>query len=270
MRPSVGIGVLVFASTVVLFGMIAGSGCTVLTNDSLPDDAGKFEGGDATAQTCSTCLADACTGQVAVCLTDPTCAALARCASKGEACSCSEATATEAGAADASTDSFGALGAFLACINSAARLPTPGGSGVLGCADDCTGTSIAPPGSTCEPADGGTTDSGTTDAGDAGDDGAASDAGDDADASADGSTDAGSTPVDPSLAACTSCVSGKCGDAKKACAIASECAAYLECAFAAADAAAADECGRQHATGQTAAVELATCTRVGCSDACGF
>lgn len=69
---------------------------------------------------------------------------------------------------------------------------------------------------------------------------------------------------------CTSCVSGKCGDAKRSCALGTECAAYLACAYAAKDAAGAEDCGRLHATGKAAAVELATCTNAGCTDACGF
>jgi hypothetical protein len=258
MRPSsVGIGVLVLTSTVVLGGMIAGSGCTVLTNDSLPDDAGKFDGDtDASAPVCASCLAQECSGQWAVCLTDPACIAVAKRAS-GAAC-----VAPDAGAEDGGVDPLALYGAFTACNGAKSA------SGAT-CASDCTGTSLP---STCALGDAGVVDSGGADAAD---DGAANDAGtDDAgDASiADGGGDADAgttTPVNPAVV-CANCVANGCGDAKKACALGSECAAYLECAFAAADAAAAEECGRQHATGKTAAAELATCTRVGCSVACGF
>jgi hypothetical protein len=247
MRPSFGLGVLVFTSTVVLGGVVAGSGCTVLTNDALPDDAGKFDGEtDASSPTCAACLGQECVGQWATCLTDPACAAIAK---RGDVAAC---VAPEV---DGGADPVAVYGAFTACNGTKTA---SGGA----CASDCTASSLPSP---CATGDGGV---------DASNDGAASDAGaDDADA---GETDAAAdadagtmTPVNPA-AACASCISGACGDAKKACAIGSECAAYLECAFAADDVAATEECGRQHATGKSAAVELATCTRVGCSDACGF
>lgn len=251
MRPSAGIGLFVFPSTVVLGGMIAASGCTVLTNDGLPDDAGTFEGGDATVETCGACLGQECTGQWAACLTDPACIAVVK---RATSATCEADSGTDGG-----VDPLALYDAFLAC--GAAKA----GAGAV-CAADCSGASEPAP---CA-SDAGIDDAGPSDASDA------TDASDDAgDASiVDGGVDAEAGPTEqpeaPSVDACTSCVSGKCGDAKKACAIASECAAYLECAFAAADAALADECGRQHATGKVAAVELATCTRVGCSDPCGF
>lgn len=257
MRPSVGIGVLICASTIVLGGIVAGSGCTIITNDSLPDDAGKFDGTtDGAAPVCATCLSQECTGQWAVCFDDPGCLAVAK-RTGSAACAL-----PDSGSADGGADPLALHAAFAACNGAA----TTNGAA---CATDCTGTTQPSP---CSTGDAGGVDSGTTDASDDG--GAATDAGNDggdasiADASA-ADADAGTAPVDP-VVACTSCVSSKCGDAKKACAIGSECAAYLECTFAAADAAAADECGRQHATGKTAAAELATCTRVGCSNACGF
>ena len=57
------------------------SGCTVLTNDALPDDAGTFEGGgDAGPSTaCTSCVTQECTGAWAVCLTDSRCVALRGC-----------------------------------------------------------------------------------------------------------------------------------------------------------------------------------------------
>jgi hypothetical protein len=259
MRPSLGIGVLVCASAVVLAGLVAGAGCTVLTNDSLPDDAGIFDGTtDGASPVCATCLANECTGQWAACLTDPACIDVAKRADPAT-CLAPDAGATD----DGGVDPLALYGAFTACTGAKSAA---GAS----CATDCTGASSPSPCAT----DGGTDDDAS--AGDAGDDGAATDAGDDggdasiADAGAD-DADAGTTaPVTPTVDTCNSCVSSECGDPKKACAIGSECAAYLECAFAAADAAATEECGRQHATGKTAAAELATCTRVGCSIACGF
>lgn len=258
MRPSVGIGVLLLASTVVLAGIVAASGCTVLTNDGLPDDAGRFEGGDATTQTCATCLGQECTGQWAACLTDPACLAIAARAT-GTACA-----PLDGAAADGGIDPVLLYAAFSECTDAKASTGS--------CATDCaSATNPAACAADGDAGDAGATDA--SDASDAADDVATADAGGDAaDASAD--AEAGTpTPTMPTVDTCSSCVSGKCGDAKKACAIGSECAAYLECTFAAAasaSASAADECGRQHATGKTAAAQLATCTRVGCTDACGF
>ena len=263
MRPFVGISVLVCASTVVLAGMLAGAGCTVLTNDSLPDDAGKFDGDtDATSPVCASCLSQACTGQWAACFEDPACLAVAK---RASAAAC---VAPDSGAADGGVDPLALYAAFTSCNGSSAAAGQT-------CATDCTGATLP---AACF-VDGGVADSGATDASDDGASDAASEAsiddgGDasitDASADADADTDAGpTTPVNP-VAECSTCVANECGDPKKACAIGSECAAYLECAFAAVDTAAAEECGRQHASGKTAAAELATCTRVGCSNACGF
>jgi hypothetical protein len=258
MRPFVGIGVLVCASTIVLASIVAGSGCTVLTNDSLPDDAGKFDGQtDGASPVCATCLANACTGEWSACFTDPGCIAVAKRASSA-AC-----VTPDGGAVDGGVDPLALYAAFTDC-NAAG---TAGGGA---CTSDCSGTSLP---SACALGDGGVVDSGASDASD---DGATADAGDDdagdasiSDAAA-ADADAGpTTPVNP-VAGCSTCIANECGDAKKACATGSECAAYLECSFAATDVAAAEECGRQHATGKTAAAELATCTRVGCSNACGF
>src|SRR4051812_10546750 len=59
---------------------IANQGCTVLTNDGLPDDAATFEaGGDAGSTACATCVALECVGPWSVCLTDSRCVALRAC-----------------------------------------------------------------------------------------------------------------------------------------------------------------------------------------------
>jgi hypothetical protein len=76
------------------------------------------------------------------------------------------------------------------------------------------------------------------------------------------------TPARPTAESCASCSDSKCGDAKRACAIGSECANFLECAFACTDSGCVAECGRLHATGKVAAVELATCTQAGCQAEC--
>ncbi|HSO33988.1 MAG TPA: hypothetical protein VLT33_15750, partial [Labilithrix sp.] len=74
----VGVGAFVLASA----GVVMLQGCTVLTNDALPDDAGVFEASttDAAPTACGTCVAQECTGPSAVCLTDEGCQKLLGCA----------------------------------------------------------------------------------------------------------------------------------------------------------------------------------------------
>lgn len=236
MRSSFGTGLLFCASTAALVVASAGAGCTVQTNDAPPDDAGVFEGGgEGGAAACTTCLSLECTGTWATCLTDPTCQAVHACGTAD--CVCSADAGADAG------DPRALYRAFAACNDARS-----GGA----CAADCKAkaTTNPPP---CAGEDAGA--DAATDAGDGGDAG-----------------DAGAAAPAPSSSvdACASCVSSKCGDAKKACALGTECAAYLACVYAAKDAAGAEDCGRLHATGKVAAVELATCTNAGCTDACGF
>jgi hypothetical protein len=183
--------------------------------------------------------------------------------------SCVCTTADAAAAADADTDGGdvadprGMYRAFASCTDTKTT---------TSCKDDCPGDAKKTNVATCSDEDAGTTDAGDDGATDAGTD-AAADA--DTDASVDASTtdagDAGTTaPVTPTVDGCVSCTSGSCGDQKKSCATGTECAAYLECAYVAADAAAADECATEHATGKAAAVELASCMRAGCGEVCGF
>ena len=264
MRPSFAIGFFFVTGTLVLGGSLAGAGCTVLTNDGPPDDAGRFEGGDGgPTAACASCIADQCTGQWALCLTDPACAEAHRCAtaaSDPSACVCTSVDAS----VDADTDGGdiadprGIYRAFASCTDTKTT---------TSCKDDCPGDAKKSNVSTCSDEDAGTTD--------AGDDGATTDAGNDADtdaAATDASAgDAGTTaPVTPTVDGCVSCTSSQCGDQKKSCATGTECAAYLECAYVAADATAADDCAKQHATGKAAAVELASCMRAGCGEVCGF
>jgi len=104
------------------------------------------------------------------------------------------------------------------------------------------------------------TDAGPT--GDAGD----VDAGDDAgDASAEAAA-----PVTVTVDGCASCVSGHCGDPKKACAAGTECESFLGCARACADATCIDTCGTNFASGKEAARELADCTFTACKADCGL
>ena len=247
-----------FLATVTIVGvfvvgvsaLLTGSGCTVLTNDALPDDAGVFEAGEASVSTCNACVADECTAAWAMCLTNESCIGIRTCASGAEcgagcktACAC---TATS----DAGLAPESLYRAFTACND--AR--TCG----VGCTTDCAAR--------CKPAAELTTPPSCTDAG------VLTDAG--TDAAVD--TDAGDAgDVDASLAAptadsCRTCASDKCGDSKKACALGSECATFLECTFACGDSTCVEDCGRLHATGKVAAVELATCTQAGCERECGL
>lgn len=227
--------------------LLAGSGCASDVSDALADDAGAFEGSDAGVASCAPCVASQCTAAWALCLTDESCLAVRRC---GAATGCDEACATSCVcAADADGGSGGALyRAFAACTD-ARRCAE-------GCATDCASSCAAAAPTTtpaaCHAADAST----TADAGN--DSGSAPDAGD-------------FTAPGPATAdSCASCAEDKCGDAKKACAVGSECASFLACTFGCTDSGCTDDCGRLHATGKVAAVELATCTQTGCKLDCGL
>lgn len=275
-------------ATALCVGAIAtAQGCTILTNDALPDDAGA-DGPDAAA--CNGCVATECTGPWAVCLLDGTCRGIHACfagASAGSAarlaCYCSaddgDAAPSDAAIDDASSeggadagiavDSLAAYRMFAAC-NDVRTCTT--------CASQCTttcssGGSRTLPGSCTEPVDAGTdapTDSGSDASGDAGDAGDAAVA----DASAnDGGADAGPSDsgVDPTnVDRCASCVSTACADPKKACAVGTDCASFLACTYACTDAACATQCGVTYSAGKTAASTLSNCTITNCSGACGL
>lgn len=251
---TLGCGSLAFGGAL----LIGGSGCTVLTNDALPDDAGVFEGGEAGGDSCTACNANACVATWALCLTSGDCLAVRACASSPSAdpttCACN-AAATDAGEPRAA-DTYRA---FATCND--ARLCTT-------CAASCTSSCkdhIKPSApSACE-GDGGELDAGVDGSADA-DAADLSDAGD-ADAS-----DATTAPSAPTADTCAGCADGKCGDAKRACAIGSECASFLACVFACSgtDTTCADSCATKFATGKAAALELATCTKASCASECGL
>ena len=261
------LGILAFcgASALTTSAMVAGlgmPGCTVLTNDALPDDAGKFEaGGDASSSACSSCVAVECTAPWAVCLTDSRCVALRGCSTPfsesavgRQQCFCdiadaSTSTPTDGGVADPLT----AYAAFASC-NDARTCAKCASDCASICASGGTKTTAGP----CSKDDAGTeTDAGVDDA--------AADSGD-VDAAA---TDA-STAEAPSVDGCATCVSNKCGDGKKACALGSECSAFLTCAYGCADAACVAACGKSYSTGKASATELSTCTLTSCRSACGL
>lgn len=254
-------GASALALCVTLAATLAASGCTVLTNDALPDDAGTFEaGGDASANDCSSCVTQECTGAWAVCLTDSRCVALRSCDNPlGESggaraqCFCDTADAS-ASSADGGPDPLAAYAAFASCND----VRTCGA-----CASDCKTACANGAPSTTAGSCAGSTDGGP----DAGiDDDAATDAGDAGDAG----DDASALPEAPSVDRCAGCVSDRCGDAKKACALGTECSAFLGCAYGCADASCVDECGKSHSTGKASAMELSGCTLTSCSSPCGL
>jgi hypothetical protein len=266
-RSSFALPALAFAaiSSGAVGALVGMPGCTVLTNDALPDDAGTFEaGGDAGVSTaCTSCVTQECTGAWAVCLTDSRCVALRACnnpftESKGarDECFCGTADAA-AGTPDGGVDPLAAYAAFAAC-NDARTC----GKCATDCASTCAGGPTTTTASSC-----GTSDDAGTSQGDAATDLDAGDGGDASDADADAGTPA---PEAPSADRCSSCVADRCGDPKKACAIGSECSAFLACAYGCTDVACVDACGKAHSTGKESATELTNCTLTSCRSACGY
>jgi len=241
---------------------INAGGCTVLTNDALPDDAGVFEGGgDANigAQACSGCIVDQCTAAFTLCLTNEGCNDIRLCATGCAAGdeSCKTACACQSSAANADGGTLVAEAryrAFTSCSD--ARTCS------AACGADCTATCTTPPKTTPASCNQTAADAGLdADAGITIDGGSSDDAGNGSDAGA---------PVKVGVDSCATCGDNKCGDAKKACAIGSECAAFLSCTAACTTATCNTECASKHATGKTSAEELASCVAAGCSEACGL
>jgi hypothetical protein len=242
---------------------VVAPGCTVLTNDALPDDAGTFEGGgggDAAPSACTTCVAQECTGAWSVCLTDSRCFALRHCdnpfsesASGREQCFCDTAAASAA-TTDGGADPLSAYAAFATC-NDARTC----GACSTDCASMCAeGGRKTAAGSCGEPSEAGADLDASSDAADGGDAGDA------------GALDASVPPGAPGADGCATCVSDKCNDAKKACALGSECSVFLACAYGCTDATCVDACGKTHSTGKASATELSSCTLTSCRSACGY
>ena len=290
MSTSLRYGWLAFggAAALCVGAITSAQGCTILTNDALPDDAGTDGPEAGTALSCNTCVANECTGPWAVCLLDGTCLGLHACSAASApgssarlACTCGTdgdasvedaGSDAEAGALDAGAplDALAAYRMFAACND----LRT-GSTCAADCATTCaTGGSRTFPSSCGSPSDAGAdaADATVVDAGDA----AVADAGDAGDGGVgDASTaDGGSTAptgLDPrAVDACSACVSTACADPKSACAAGTDCAAFLACAFACTDAACATQCGVTYSAGKTAASTLSNCTITSCSGACGL
>jgi hypothetical protein len=235
----------------------AQQGCTVLTNDAPPDDAGVFEGGEAdgAAAVCGACVVQQCAGPLAACLTDDACVEVSLCAKGGAgatACACGAGTD---GGADGGPSAAAAFRASYECERERKCSQ---------CASSCACGAAASPLGSCDDAgsadagdDGAAADAGSADAGDAG-----ADAGD-----AGATADAGGQGVG---SACASCAASQCGDAARACGVGTECEAFLVCMRDCSSAACAAECAATRATGKTAASELARCTTTSCNGPCGF
>jgi len=240
--------------------MLAASapGCKASSDDA-PAGAKTFEAGtDAASNDCTTCAALECTGPWAVCLTDSRCVALRGCNDSSgprqsdlerQQCFCDGSDAAVA-TPDGGADHLAAYSAFAACSD--AR--TCGA-----CASDCTSacTAGAPIRRTTAASCG--DDAGVDSAG-------VDSAGVDSGIINSGIVDSGIANVD----ACASCVADKCDDAKKACALGSECSVFLACAYGCADASCVAACGDAHSTGRASAMELASCTLTSCRSACGL
>lgn len=235
----------------------AQQGCTVLTNDAPPDDAGVFEGGDAdgSAAVCGACVVQQCAGPLSVCLTDDACVEASLCAKGSAGATACVCGASPDGGADGGASPASALRASYECDRE--RKCTQ-------CASSCAcGTNGAPVGS-CD-------DAGASDAGDAGasDASAPADAGDAGDDAGDAAApaDAGTEGVG---SACAACAASKCGDASRSCGPGTECEAFLACMRECTSATCTAGCAATHATGKTAAIELARCTTTSCNGPCGF
>ncbi|MDB4998304.1 MAG: hypothetical protein JWM74_5736 [Myxococcaceae bacterium] len=266
-RPSYAVLTALSGAIAIAMGAVAAvvaPGCTVLTNDALPDDAATFEGGDGAAPSaaCTSCVAQECTGAWSVCLTDSRCVALRGCntplgesQAAREQCFCDSADASAA-TPDGGADPLAAYAAFAACTDARTC-----GKCATDCASTCAnGAAKTTAGSCAEPSEAGADPDASADAGDAGSD----EAGDA------GAPDAAVTPDLPSADGCATCVTDKCNDAKKACALGTECSAFLACAYGCADATCVDACGKTHSTGKASATELSSCTLTSCRAACGY
>ena len=238
------------AFALVMASGLGGVGCTEVRTDAGADDGGVVENSEAGADTCGACVADQCAAAWALCLTDESCLAVRDCARSNDAASCA------CSAKDGGTGAGDRYRAFTMCSD--AR--TCASDSASACASDCAARCSSATTTTPAPCD-------VPDASIEID--ASVDAGDDAGPSDAGESDAGQQPA-PSADGCASCAGSKCDSAKKACAIGSECALFLECAFACADSACVAACGDSHATGKVAAVELATCAEAGCEAECGL
>ncbi len=163
-------------------------------------------------------------------------------------CVAAECTGVWAVCLTGSRSPVAAYAAYAACTDARTC-----GACAMDCTNACTGGAANKPLTITSCVTTTATDEGNADAGDA-------DAGD--------AGDAGTSTA--SVDACASCVADKCGDAKKLCALGTECSIFLGCANACADTSCVDGCGTVHSTGRASAIELSSCTLTSCRSACGL
>lgn len=244
-------------ATAAVGGTIAlESGCTVLTNDALPDDAGLFEAGDAAVEPCSVCLALQCRAPQALCLTNEACASVLTCGGDPDAGADAAAASRSACACSANADGGGSLERLYHTYTSCndARLTA--------CATECASQNRAP---STLPACSTPDDGGAFDAGDASADASSPDAGD----LDGGAPDAEATDAEaPGPDACVACAAASCSGSVNACASGTECSMFLACSSACSTASCLADCAAQHPTGKVAATQLATCTASNCQKSC--
>jgi hypothetical protein len=241
------------SAAVVAVGL-AGSGCTVVTNDE-PLDGGFFDGNSSTpdetgapTNACNECLFQQCAGSWAVCQNNQECLLIYACATKPGCdqqcindCFCSHGAGQNTYVALAACDSYYTCNTCSSqCAPPTSACATPG---VI--ARDICGTPPPPE------------DSGTLDA-----------------SASDASTpeqDAAPPPTDAATVQdCTGCTNSKCSDEKAACGPNSECDQYAQCLAGCQDVACFNDCGTAHATGKAASQALENCTLTNCKAECGL
>jgi hypothetical protein len=243
-RKAIALGAFVIAFAAI-GGSALVSGCTVLTNDRLPDDAGIFEGGEAGdggeagTLSCNACISAACLAPRALCLTNGSCVGVIAC---GAAAGC-DSSCQNACACDAVTDAGPSPERLHHAFTSCNDLQVSGTCSSACLAEHRPPSTLLP----CGSSDDAGVDAGDLDAGDAGD--AASDA-----AATSGS--------------CSACAAANCSANVAACGTGTECAAFLACSSGCTSVSCVDDCVAKHATGKVAATELATCTASNCQIAC--
>ena len=249
------------AFAVAGLALVSGAhGCTVLTNDALPDDAaidGQAEAGAA----CSGCFASACAGLYAACFGSEACIAQRFC---GSGTAASDAGDAGDATADAAPDAAVSPGAgastlyphILACQSSSSCV-----SKVQACAAPFAASCALDAGSD------GATDAASLPDADAVD--AAPDAGQaDADIVDATASDAPSSDAvaDAAPTTCTGCAA-QCASA--GCGAGTACDAFVKCGLGCGSAVCVAGCGTANAAGKAAATQVARCVTTNCAALCG-
>jgi hypothetical protein len=225
---------------------VAAQGCTVLVNDTPPDDASTG------VSSCSECQYQTCIGQWAVCGQSAECMAIYTCAT--------------------------APGCDQNCIDQCYRSHAQGQASYYALAScDLAASQSTQCTTFCNAsADGGSEASGDDSSADApvesGDDGgdaappddSGPEAGDDASTPPDAGSDGGNVQT------CTDCASQNCAAEKAACAPGSACDRYTGCIAGCTTSACVTQCGTDNPDGMTASGKLGDCVSAHCSRECGL